>query len=404
MAIDFEEKFSESAHGMKASEIRELLKLTQKPGIISFAGGLPDPEMFPYREMQEIASDVVNNHGKLAFQYGSTEGLPCLRENILKFMVKLNPGLDFLAPSRIQITSGSQQGLDLLGKVLIDKGDDIIVGSPTYLGALGAFRAYRPNYISIPLDNEGMRIDKLEEHLAGASRMPKFIYVIPNFHNPAGVCLSDERRKKLVRLAIDYDLLIIEDDPYGMLRYAGEHQPDILTYAPENVLTLRTFSKTLSPGIRIGWMAGPEKLIYKVGIAKQGTDLCTSAFSQFLASEYIERGYIYTHMEKVREVYNRKRKIMLDAIRKYFPPGVDYTEPTGGMFLWVTLPENISTREMFSKAIEKEVAYVIGETFFADGGGKNTMRLNFSHEPPKLIEEGIRRLAIVIREEMESSK
>jgi 2-aminoadipate transaminase len=400
MAIEFDSKFSKRALGMKASEIRELLKLTQKPGIISFAGGLPDPTKFPYAQMQEIANSIIEYHGKFAFQYSATEGITRLRENIVKLMVNQNPKLDFLDVNNIQITNGSQQGLDLLAMVLLDEGNDIILGSPTYLGALQAFNAYMPNYVTIPLDKEGMQIDRVEEYLDGASRMPKMIYTVPTFHNPAGVCMSNERRKKLAAMAIDRNLLVVEDDPYGMLRYEGERQDEIMTYAPDNVVNLRTFSKTMTPGLRVAWMAGPEELIYKIGIAKQGTDLCSSAFVQYMASEYIERGYIYTHVEKVREIYGQKKEIMVNAMKKYFPPEADYAIPKGGMFLWVTLPEYISTREMFSKAIEKEVAYVIGETFFADGGGKNTMRLNFSHEPPEIIEEGIKRLANVIKEEI----
>jgi len=286
----------------------------------------------------------------------------------------------------------------------VDDGDDIIIGSPTYLGALQAFKAYLPTYITFQLDKDGMQVEKVEEYLETADRMPKFIYTVPTFQNPAGVCMSDERRQKLARLAQEYGLIIIEDDPYGMLRYVGERQDEIMTYAPEHVVNLRTFSKTMTPGLRIAWMAGPEELIYKVGIAKQGTDLCTSAFSQHVASEYIERGYIYEHVERVREAYNEKRKVMLEAMRKYFPPEAKYNDPEGGMFLWVTLPEYINTRAMFSTAIEREVAYVIGETFFADGKGKNTLRLNFSHEKPDTIKEGIKRLAHVINEEMENHR
>ncbi len=409
MRTPWEYRYARRTKNMGSSAIRELLKLTQIPGLISFAGGLPAPDVFPVEEFKNACDIVLSEVGSQALQYGTTEGYLPLRDMIARHSCRY--GIK-VGAENIQITSGSQQALDLLGKLLINPGDRILVEEPTYLGALQAWNAYEPDYLTVPIDEFGMQMTPLEAALRAS---PKFIYVLPNFQNPTGVTLTIERRKKLVELADHYGVPIVEDDPYGQLRYEGEHLPPILMLDDRfqkngevnyrgNVIYLSTFSKTLAPGIRLAWIVAPAEVISKIVQGKQGADLHTSTFNQMVAFEVAKGGFLDKHVRTIRKVYGYRRNVMLKAMEKYFPEGVSWTHPMGGMFLWVTLPEGINTVEMFEKAVAIKVAYVPGTSFFAKGGGLNTMRLNFSNANPEMIEEGIARLGKVIKEEIEAIK
>lgn len=397
------ERYAQRTIGMRASMVRELLKLTEQPDIISFAGGLPAPEVFPVPEFQAACQKVLTEHGAQALQYSTTEGYRPLREMIARHTSRY--GIE-VGPDHILITTGSQQALDLIGKVMINPGDHILVETPTYLGALQAWSAYQAEYVTVPMDDEGMRTDKLEAALRVS---PKFIYALPNFQNPAGVTLTMERRHKLIELADHYGVPIIEDDPYGQLRYSGRHLLPLVVLDNKfqgngghpysgNVIYLSTFSKTLAPGLRLGWIIAPIEVINKLVLAKQGLDLHTSTFNQILAYEVARHGFLDKHIKLIRKVYGARRNAMLSALEKYFPADVRWTKPEGGLFLWVTLPEHLNANEILQKALERKVAFVPGTSFYADGAGHNTMRLNFSYVAPPVIEEGIRRLGSLLKE------
>ncbi|MFO7889225.1 MAG: PLP-dependent aminotransferase family protein [bacterium] len=395
-----ESVFSINVTGLKKSVIRELLKLTQKPGIISFAGGLPSPETFPVKQIAELSKEIIEKDGKWVLQYGPTEGDPRLKEEIVKIIKK--DGAD-VKSENILITSASQQGLDMVGKVFLNRNDSIILGRPSYVGALGAFRSYAAVFNGIELDDEGIRMDLLQEKLEEMRQKaepPKFIYIIPDFQNPAGVTLSIERRKELLKIAQEYQVLVIEDTPYRQLRYVGDHLPSL--YELDNgkgyVISLHTFSKILFPGLRLGWIVASEPIIEKFIITKQGMDLCTPPITQAIAYEYCNRGLLDAHIKDNVALYKKKRKIMLEALEKYMPESdeIQWTKPDGGLFLWVEIPKKIDVEKMFYQAIDKKVAYVIGTAFYADDGGKNAMRLNFSFPSENEIVEGVKRLAKVI--------
>jgi 2-aminoadipate transaminase len=390
---------------MGSSAIRELLKLTEKPDIISFGGGLPAPDVFPVDDFAAACDRVLHEFGAQALQYGTTEGYLPLREMIARHTARY--GIK-ITPDNILITSGSQQALDLLGKVFINPGDRILVEEPTYLGALQAWNAYGAEYVTVPMDEDGMITDVLEEALRAG---PKFIYVLPNFQNPTGVTLSVERRQALLELADRYGVPIIEDDPYGQLRYEGNHLPSVVTLDGQfresgsmpyrgNVIYLSTFSKTLSPGIRLAWVVAPQEVIRKLVQAKQGADLHTATFNQMVAYEVSRGGFLDRHVWMIRRVYGERRNIMLEAIEDFFPKGVRWTHPQGGLFLWGMLPEGMLSRQVLEKAIEQKVAFVPGDSFYARGGGENTMRINFSNATPEKIRIGIERLGSVIRQQM----
>ncbi|MFW6041079.1 MAG: PLP-dependent aminotransferase family protein [Thermoplasmatota archaeon] len=397
--------FSDRAKEMKASEIRELLKLTQKPGLISFAGGLPNPQAFPIDATRKIINGLLDDSGENVLQYGSTEGINPLRDELAKMMS--NRGME-VDREDILITHGSQQALDLLSKVLLNPGDTIIVGSPTYLGATGAFRAFQARMESVEVKETGMDMDKLDkkvEELKKRDRKPKFVYLVPTFQNPSGSTIPAENRKRLIEIAEKHDILIVEDSPYSHLRYEGKEMPHLISIDDDDrVFRLETFSKILAPGFRIAWCTGPSELIDKMVIAKQATDLCTNPFGQHVAYKYISEGIIYEHIEKIKKLYNKKRKTMLDAMEDHFPEEARWNKPQGGMFIWAILPENINTRDMFEKAISKKVAYVVGDAFYVDDKGYNTMRLNFTHSSEEEIKEGIERLSRVIKDEMKRKK
>ncbi len=395
--MDFESLYSDRSKGMKASEIRELLKISQLPGVISFAGGLPNPKAFPVSIIKEISSELLEENGATILQYGQTEGLMELRELLAERLQKDGIEADM---DNILITVGSQEGLDITGKIFLNKDDVVLLGLPSYLGGINAFRAYRSKLEGIPLDDEGMAVGLLEEKILELEREGKkikIIYVIPTFQNPAGVVMPESRRKKLVEIAREHDLMIVEDDPYSKLRFDGDPVKPIKAF-DENVIYMATFSKILSPGFRLAFIAAPKDVIRKMAIAKQSIDLCSPTITQFIAYEIIKRGLLDEHIPRIAEMYKKKRDIMINAMEEYFPDGCKWTRPNGGMFLWVRLPENVSTMEMFDDALRKKVAYVHGKAFHVDGSGTNTMRLNFSNPSDEEIKKGIKRLGEVIEE------
>ncbi len=400
--LNFESFFSDKALQMKASEIRELLKLVETSDIISLAGGLPAPETFPVDIIKKIAEEVLTEHADKALQYGTTKGFTPLRLALARWMEK-RYGIP-MSKVEVMMVAGSQQALDLIGRVFINPGDVVIVEAPTYLAALNAFKYYEPEFVSIPMDHDGMRMDILEEkleELKRAGKRVKFVYTVSTFQNPMGVTMSIERRKHLIELAKEYDFLIVEDNPYSELRYSGKPVPPIKHFDDEGrVLYLGTFSKILAPGFRLGWIAAHPHFIRKIEIAKQAVDLCTNTLGQLIAWKYVEGGYLDEHIPKIIEFYKPRRDAMLEALEEYMPEGVEWTKPDGGMFIWVTLPEGIDTKLMLEKAIAKGVAYVPGEAFFAHRDVKNAMRLNFTYVPEEKIREGVRRLAETIKEEL----
>ncbi len=387
---------------MKGSAIRELLKLTEQPNVISFGGGMPAPEIFPVEQVNKACDRILKDFSEKALQYGTTEGYNPLRDMLAADAVKNGLSCD---RDNLLITSGSQQALDLIGKVFIDPGDKILVENPTYLGALQAWNAYECDYIPVQSDKYGMLPDSLEE---GLKKNPKFLYALPNFQNPTGISFSLERRKKVVELADKYGIPIIEDDPYGKLRYEGDDLPTLTQLDSEmrgqdkgqyngNVVYLSTFSKILAPGIRLAWVIGPVDVMTKLAQAKQGVDLNTSTFNQMIAYEVGKDGFIEEHVKVIRSVYNERRDVMLDALEEHCPKSISWTHPEGGLFLWVTLPKGNDAAELMKEALKENVAYVPGGSFHPVGGGENTMRLNFSFSNPETINEGIGRLGNVFK-------
>lgn len=401
MVKDLKAFYSKAALNMKRSEIRELLKVTRQPDIISFGGGLPEPETFPVKDLEDISCEILRNRGAVALQYGPTEGEAPFREEIAKWLSLEGTAVK---AENVLVTTGSQQGLDIVSKVFLDPKDIVIVELPSYIGGLQAFTSYQARMIGVPQDQNGMRMDLLEKALAKLVRRrkkPKFIYVVPDFQNPSGITMSLERRKHLLSLAYEHDLPIVEDSPYRVLRYRGETVPSIYSLDDQKqVLVLGTFSKLLAPGLRLAWILAPAEWMDKMVVAKQSMDLCSPGYTQLIAAEYLKRGLLPKQVENIRRVYGRKLQVMLDALSRHMPKGVEWSKPEGGLFLWVKLPRKMSASELFPKAVEKKVAYVVGSAFHCDGKGQNTMRLNFSFPTEKQIDEGIQRLANMIKENM----
>ena len=398
MIKNLEHLWSDNANRMKKSAIREILKLTQNPDVISFAGGLPAPDSFPLEELKSIANEIFETEGPKALQYGTTEGDPQLRQILVDRYRK--QGLDIDLKNLIIITS-SQQGLDLIPKIFINPGDKIICGLPSYLGGISSFKSYGAELIGIKFDEKGMRADLLEQKLAEMKingEKPKFIYIIPDFQNPAGITMPKERRIEILEIAEKYDILIVEDSPYREIRFEGEAQPMLYQLDKSNrVITLGTFSKILVPGFRLGWAIGHEDIIDKMVMAKQSTDLCSPTILQRMTAKYYEKGYFDKNLSKVIDMYREKRDIMLNAFKEYMPEGVTWTEPEGGLFLFITLPEYMDAEELFHIAIKENVAFVLGTVFHCDGSGKNTMRINFSYASKENNIEGVKRLANAIK-------
>jgi 2-aminoadipate transaminase len=410
VSIAWTPRYALRIKGTKSSAIRELLKLTQDPEVISFAGGLPASDLFPIERFQAACQKVLEKDAALALQYGETEGYKPLREMIARHTSRYGIKAQ---TENVLITSGSQQALDLIGKLLINQGDRILVEAPTYLGALQAFNLYGAEYVSVPCDEDGLRVDPLEASLRSG---PKFLYVLPNFQNPGGTTLSEERRRALVLLANRYGIPIVEDDPYGQLRYEGQHLPPLVVldrenvprdngYTLGNVIYLSTFSKTLAPGLRLGWVVAPPEVIGKLVQLKQGADLHTSTFAQIIAYEVARDNFLDEHVKRLRVVYRERRDVMLQALAQYFPPEVTWTRPKGGLFLWVTLPEGIDANELFQEALKRKVAFVPGDSFFAPDvqqeEGSRHLRMNFSYAQPEEIREGIRRLSVAAKTQLE---
>lgn len=394
-------RFAERMSQIKASDIREMLKVTEHDGVISFAGGLPAPELFPIGEIEEITRKVLKEQGGKCLNYASTEGYPPLREWIAERMNR-RFGTSF-DKDDIMITHGSQQALDLSGKVFLDEGDVVLCESPTYLAALGAFRAYGCRFIEIPTDDEGMIPESLEKVLKTTGRV-KLVYVNPEFQNPTGRTWSAERRKRLAELAAEYNVAVIEDNPYGELRFEGGKLPSIQSFdKADGVVYVGTFSKIFCPGFRIGWVAGHKDIIRKYVLVKQGADLQCNPLSQSVVVEYMRQHDIDAHIARIVEVYKRRRDIALNCIAEYFPKGIRYTHPEGGLFVWVELPEGISARDLLAECLKKSVAFVPGGSFFPNENRENTMRLNFSNMPDDKIATGLRTIGETLKEIVEKS-
>ncbi|NIV36832.1 MAG: aminotransferase class I/II-fold pyridoxal phosphate-dependent enzyme [Anaerolineae bacterium] len=398
--LDWTPHLASRTEGMQSSAIRELLKLTQQPDVISFAGGLPAPEFFPLREIEEACRFIIRENGAQALQYSATEGYGPLKEYLATSMHKYGvPAM----PCNVLPTNGSQQALDLVGKLFIDPDDYVLTGRPTYLAAIQVWNAYQARYHTMNLDDDGLVVSEIEHAyekvLADSGRPPKFIYVLPNFHNPAGTTLPLERRLQLAETATKLDLTVVEDDPYGELRYEGEDVPPICTLIPERTIYLGTFSKTLSPGLRLGWIVCPEVLMERFVQAKQGSDLHTGTFVQYIANDVCQRGLLKPHVRRLRQVYKERRDTMLDALAEFWPDGCSWTRPQGGLFLWAKVPESMDTVEFLKDAVAQKVAYVPGVNFYPNqDGGHNAMRLNFSYCEPDLIVEGIHRLGTALKQ------
>ena len=381
---------------LKASEIREILKVTERPEIISFAGGLPAPELFPVEEIKEVNRIVLEESGPKALQYTTTEGYAPLRTWIADRMnSRLGTSFDC---DNILITHGSQQALDLSGKVFLDEGDVVLCESPTYLAAISAFRAYGCEFIEVPTDRDGMIIDELKIILQNTKKV-KLIYVIPDFQNPTGRTWNYERRKQLAALASKYGVIIIEDNPYGELRFEGEPLPLVKSFDTEGyVLCTGSFSKIFCPGYRIGWIAGDKDIIRKYVLVKQGTDLQCNTIAQMEIAKYLEIYDIDEHISKIIETYRLRRDLAIKTMEKTFPKNITFTVPEGGLFTWVELPETINARDVLVKSLERNVAFVPGGSFFPNGGNENTFRINFSNMPENRIIEGLERLGEVLKE------
>ena len=391
-----EYNFASRMERMKASEIRELLKLTARPDIISFAGGLPAPELFPVKEIAQVSHDLVLKEGQKLLQYATTEGRPTLREKIAKRMTE-KYGTPVVADD-ILITTGSQQCLDFAGKLFLDPGDVVLCESPSYLGALNAFNAYQCTFKEVPTDGEGIIPEELDKILATTPKC-KFIYVIPDFQNPTGICWSLERRKKFMEVINKYDLPVFEDNPYGELRYRGESFPTLKSMDTKGLVSfLGTFSKIFCPGLRLGWIAGPHTIVEKFVMIKQSADLHTSNFDQGVADAYMDTYDLDAHVKEIVELYGHRRDLILKTMEEEFPAGVEFTRPDGGLFLWVTVPEGVSARKVFDKCIEQKVAAVIGDAFYPNDKTDRSMRVNYSCMPDDKIVEGVKRMAKAIKE------
>ena len=395
---EWEDLYADRVEHLRRSAVRDLFAAISRPNVIGLSGGSPDISSLPLDEVAECAKRVVTENGLKSLQYGGSDGRIETRTMVAGMLAEDGIHVD---PDEIIITGGSQQALDFMGRVFINPGDKIIVEGPSYLGALQAFSAYQPDVEVVPMDDEGMRMDALEETLKRLGpRGAKFIYTIPNFQNPAGVTMTLERRKRLLELAHEYDIQVIEDDPYGRLRFEGEHIAPLKSMDP-NVIYLGTTSKIFAPGIRPAWCVAPKPVLAKINLCEQGASLCCSAFNQILAEQYFTNTDWKGTLVKSRAIYRSRRDAMISALEEFFPPEATWTHPEGGLFVYVTLPPYFDTEQMMSAALENGVAYVPGTNCFPDGQGRSSMRLAFSYEPEDKIREGVRRLSEVIADRME---
>ena len=394
--------FAARTRVMTSSAMRDMMAVTARPEVISLAGGLPDTSTFPPETLAAITARIAQESSAKALQYGPTDGLPETKECIAEVMGAEGMRVD---TEDVVVTTGGQQVIDLVVKTLIDPGDVVIAEGPTYPGAVPTFNAYQADVVQIDMDSEGMRVDLLEETidaLEREGRRLKFIYTVPTFQNPAGATMSLARRKRLVEIANDRELLVLEDNPYGLLRYEGEPLPPLYRLdGGVYVMYLGTFSKILSPGIRLGWVVAPPPVLEKINVGKQGADLCTSTLSQLMVQAYFERGDWQEYVQALTGVYRPRRDAMLEALGEFFPREAEWTRPDGGMFVWATLPDYIDTTDLLARALRDNVAFVPGQGAFLDGRGRSSMRLNFSASGEDRIREGIRRIGQVIDEQMD---
>jgi DNA-binding transcriptional MocR family regulator len=402
LGIDpFTDLYAQRARGMSASAVRALFAVASRPEVISLAGGSPYVHALPQERVLEAARRAIVDRGDVALQYGGGQGHLGLREQLVKVMAAEGVAAD---PEHLVITEGAQEALDIIGKIFVDPGDLIAIEAPAYVGGLSAFSTYQPRYLQIPLDDDGMIVEALEEALLRGER-PKFVYTVPNFHNPAGVTLSYERRVRLIALCREAGIPILEDNPYGMLRFDGEEVPTLRSMDPENVIYLGTVSKVFAPGVRIGWILGGEGLIQRAVLAKEAASLCSSHLTQLITEEYFAQGEDWREgVAGFVEVYRSRRDAMLRALETHFPEGSTWTHPRGGFFVWVTVPSHIDTTELLVTAVERLVAYVPGAAFYPDGSGRDKMRLAFCLAPEAAIEEGIHRLGDLLAEKAELFK
>jgi 2-aminoadipate transaminase len=384
----------------RESFIREVLKVTANPEVISFAGGLPNPKIFPVKELADAAAKVFAQDGPAILQYSTTEGYQPLREYIAqryfkRFELRVNP-------AEILIINGSQQGLDLIGKLFLDKGDQVIFERPGYFGAIHAFSLYEPSFQSVLLQPDGIAVDQLEQAFRG--RKPKLFYTVPTFQNPSGITYSLEKRRAVAALLENYHVIGVEDDPYGELRFSGQELPPIKRYYENGMIMLGTFSKIVSPGVRLGWICAPTEIMQKLIVAKQASDLHSNYLAQRIVHQYLQDNDLDRHLAKIRGAYQMQRDAMIEMIQRYLPEEASYVEPEGGMFLWLTLPEGYSALELFEYAARLKVAFVPGEAFYLDGSGKNTLRLNFSNSDEAKIETGMERLGQALKSYLAEQK
>jgi 2-aminoadipate transaminase len=395
--------FASRTRGMKSSAMRDLMAITERPDVISLAGGLPDTSTFPPESLAALLSHLAAAESARALQYGPTEGLAATLDCIAQVMAAEGTAID---PQDVLVTTGGQQVIDLVCKTLLDPGDVVVAEAPTYPGAIPAFTAYEADVVQVRMDSDGMLVDELAEtldRLEREGRRPKFVYTVPSFQNPAGVTLSLERRRRLVELAHERELLVLEDNPYGLLRYEGEPLPTLLSLDRGRfVVYLGTFSKILSPGIRLGWAVAPPPVLEKMNLGKQGADLCSSSLSQLFVATYFAERRWEEYLVELRALYRARRDTMLAALAEHFPPDATWTRPQGGLFLWATLPEYIDTTDLLARALEeRNVAFVPGRAAYVDGRGGSSLRLNFSGVTEEDIREGVRRIGEVVREQVD---
>jgi 2-aminoadipate transaminase len=389
------ELYARRTAGMSASEVRALFSVASRPEVVSLAGGMPFVQALPTEHVLEVVESVLAERADVALQYGGGQGSPALRERLAMLMAEEATEVD---PEDLVVTTGAQQALDLIGKVLIDPGDEIVVEAPSYVGALSAFSAYEPRFVQVDLDDDGLVVEQLEEALLRGVR-PKFVYTVPNFHNPAGVTLSYERRQRLVALCREARVPIVEDNPYGLLRFEGERLPTLRSLDPQNVIYLGTVSKVFSPGVRVGWAVAEPGVLQRLILAKEAADLCGSSFTMLVTERYLSGETWRRNLDTLVRTYRSRRDAMLDALAEHFPPTARWTHPAGGFYVWVTLPDYVDARAMLAAAVERRVAYVPGTGFYADGRGKERMRLAFCYPPEDRIREGVRRLGELLGDE-----
>jgi 2-aminoadipate transaminase len=391
----FVDLYAHRTAGMSASEVRALFAVAARPDVISLAGGMPYVRALPNEDVLEVVRQVLEEHGASALQYGGGQGQPALRERLLPLMAA--EGVE-AQPEDMIITAGAQQALDLVGKIFLDPGDEVVVEAPAYVGALSAFSAYEPRYLQVDLDADGMIVEQLEELLVKGAR-PKFVYTVPNFGNPAGVTMSYKRREQLVALCREAGIPILEDNPYGMLRFEGDPLPCLRTLDPQNVIYLGTVSKVFSPGVRVGWALAEQSVIQRLILAKEAADLCGSSFTMLVTERYFAGERWEVNLAALVATYRARRDAMLEALAEHFPGDASWTRPAGGFYVWATLPGFVDTQAMLAAAVERKVAYVPGTAFYPDGRGNDQMRLAFCYPTEERIREGIARLGALLHDE-----